>query len=368
LAGALFTWERLRSPAAWPLALALCTLFVGLNRQNLKPALLPFWYQIEEADITQLDLYRRGAQGYALFSDYTPASMQVGSNSFALPRPDSFPPFPPLAPPPTIQIRAENPVFIQLAVQAPAPFTLRLGRVFFPGWQVYQADQPVPTYGSGPFGVVTADLPAGDYLVRIQFEQTPLRRVADWISLAALAIGWVGWFIGRRKQWWWVGLLLVVLVFGLAFYQQIRPRPARQPMPYAVNFQDIVHLLGYDLPKTTWRPTEPLAVRLYWLVQQTPATNYKIFLHLARLDDSGQVAQADSDPNLGFTPMTNWEAGAVMVDDQRLASDTPIPPGRYRLLLGVYQVDPLQNLLVRSAPQVLPGDRVVLSEVEIVDE
>lgn len=368
LGGALFTWARLRPSLAWPLALTLGAGFVGANVHNLQPTLLPYWYQIDEAAVTQSDLYQRGAQGYALFSDYTPISMQVGSDSFALPRSASFPPFPGLATPPTLQVQRENPVVAQLAVQAPAPFTLRFGRIFFPGWQVYQNEQPVPTYNSGPFGLVTADLPAGDYAVRIQFEQTPLRRLADWISLIALAIGLVGWLVGWQKRLWWVGMLSVMLVFGLAFYQQTRTRPARQPIPYAVNFQDIVHLLGYELPKTTWRASEPLRVRLYWLVQQPPSTDYRLFLHLARLDDSGQVAQADSDPNLGFNPMTNWEAGTVLATDQELTTTTPIPPGRYRLLLGLYQVDPLQNLLVRSAPQVLPGDRVVLSEVEIVDE
>jgi hypothetical protein len=38
------------------------------------------------------------------------------------------------------------------------------------------------------------------------------------------------------------------------------------------------------------------------------------------------------------------------------------------LLAGLYRLDPIRNLSVRQAPQILPGDRVVLTTIEISEK
>ena len=85
-------------------------------------------------------------------------------------------------------------------------------------------------------------------------------------------------------------------------------------------------------------------------------------------DDSGKVAQSDSPPISGYSPMTQWEPGEIVVDQQHLQLDETVPPGRYRLLMGLYRPDAMQNLAVLQATEVLPGDRVVLAEIEVTDE
>jgi hypothetical protein len=89
---------------------------------------------------------------------------------------------------------------------------------------------------------------------------------------------------------------------------------------------------------------------------------------VVELDDSGKVAQADSEPILGFNPMTTWEPGMVIVDEHRLSLEATIKPGRYQVVVGLYHPETVQNLAVSGATTVLPGDRVVLAEVEIRDE
>jgi hypothetical protein len=89
---------------------------------------------------------------------------------------------------------------------------------------------------------------------------------------------------------------------------------------------------------------------------------------VVELDDSGKVAQADSEPILGFNPMTTWEPGMVVVDEHRLVLEPAVKAGRYHLVIGVYHPETVQNLAVSGATTVLPGDRVVLAEVEIRDE
>jgi hypothetical protein len=66
--------------------------------------------------------------------------------------------------------------------------------------------------------------------------------------------------------------------------------------------------------------------------------------------------------------MTQWEPGEIVVDEQQLQLDKTVPPGQYRLLMGLYRPDVVQNLAVMQATEVLPGDRVVLAEIEVSDE
>jgi hypothetical protein len=342
---------------------------MGASLPNLKPERLSLWYEIDDADIHEHDLFERGRTGYALFSDYSPVGMSATSGGLTMPRTEESSALPPLSPAPAIRVDEEAPFFLRLAVDAPAPFTLRTSRIFFPGWQVRVNGQRVPTGASGQFGLVTAELPAGSYIATIQFEQTPIRQVADGLAIAALAVWGVLLIDLPQRRWrWLVRGGIVLLVFLAALYWQIKPRVVRHPLPAPANFQNQVHLLGFDRPKTTWRPGEEVALHLYWLAQQTPPDNYKILLHVVELDDSGKVAQADSEPILGFNPMTTWEPGMVIVDEHRLSLEATIKPGRYQVVVGLYHPETVQNLAVSGATTVLPGDRVVLAEVEIRDE
>lgn len=369
LSGSLLRIKWPMQASVWPIALVLGLLAVGLNSYNLRSDRIKSWWQpLAEASVNQIDLYERGRRDYPLFGDYSPVALAINPGSLSVPRDPSAERFPPLSPAPTLAVLEENPQHIKLAVQAEAPFTLRAHRIFFPGWQVYVDGHPVETYPSGQIGLVTASLPAGAYVTTVEFGQTPIRRAADGISIVALAA--LITLALPRRRFLFQGLvflaLAILLTAGLAIFSAQRQR-GNQPVALPVNFQDELRLVGYTLPKTTFRQGDEIRLRIYWLVQQTPRVNYKVFLHVAQLDDSYKVAQADSEPMLGYSPMTRWEAGELVTDEYRLLLEEPIAPGRYRLLLGVYDEATMHNLFVYDAPTVLPGDRVVLTEVEITE-
>jgi hypothetical protein len=369
LVGALMGWPSLSTPVRWAGALILSVFCIGVSIPNLKPDRLPLWYEIDEANIHELDLFERGRTGHALFSDYSPIGMKATSGGLTMPRIEGSAASPPLSSAPAIRVEAESPFSLRLAVDAPASFPLRISRIFFPGWQVHVDGQRLPATAGGQFGLVTAELPAGTYTATIRFEQTPVRQLADGLTIATLAL-WGALLIDLpQRRWRWLvrgGIVLLVLLAAL--YWQFKPKAMRHPLPAPANFQNQVHLLGYELPKTTWRPGEEVELHLYWLAQQTPSANYKILLHMVELDDSGKVAQADSEPILGFNPMTTWEPGMLVVDEHRLPLESAVKPGHYQLVVGVYHPETVQNLPVSDAETVLPGDRVVLAEVEIRDE
>lgn len=367
LTGALVMLPVWRGVWTWVVTLVLIGGLALPATRNLQLTSSSLWYAIGEEEIGPADLFARGRTGFSLFSDYSPRALQVLPWDLSFSRsPDVAVPAP-LAQAPGVEITHINYNAMQLAVRAAAPFRLHMHRLYFPGWQVYADGQRVETFPDGAFGLVTADMPTGDYVASIQFDQTRLRQAADLSSIVVLGL-WAGTllflsFSGRRRR----GVAFApFILFGAIWLVSPWQQAGFTPVANAVNFQDTLHLLGYRLPATEWQAGERIPLRLYWFVQDN-LEDYKVFLHLAQLDDSGVVAQFDSAPRLDYSRMSAWNPGEIVDDLYYLNLDDAVPPGRYLLLMGVYQPDPLRNLEVRAAPDTLPGDRVVLGQVDVVE-
>lgn len=355
----------------WAVAGGIGLSIFVLSLWNLKPAMSPLWYEIEEAEIGLADLFRRGSMGFPLFSDYSPSTMLDDSVGLARPRTVTPEMQAENQTPPGLNVIKEGPFRVDLDVDAADPFTLRLHRAFFPGWHAYVDNQRVAVTASGSAGVVTAELPAGIYSLRFQFEATRLRHLANWISI----IGWVIFVVGmitllpNRRLQWAVAILVILGVLAAPLVRDVgRTSVVRRPASFQANLEDEIRLLGYQIPKQRWSPGEQIPLRLYWLAQKTPSDNYSAFIHIAKLDDSGRVSQTDSPPMLGYSPTTHWEAGEIVTDQYFIQIDPETPPGRYLLLTGLYRTDPVGNLRVSDATSVLPGDRLQLTEIEVADE
>jgi mannosyltransferase len=144
--------------------------------------------------------------------------------------------------------------------------------------------------------------------------------------------------------------------------------PVRRPSSYSANLQDEIRLVGYDAGRTDVRRGDTLHIRLYWFVQSAPSDNYKVFLHLIKPGNPAQVAQADGEPLLGYSPTTRWEPGELVADDHDFEMPSDLAPGDYQLLVGMYQPSNMRNLAVTNAREVLPGDRIVLTTLRVTNE
>jgi hypothetical protein len=262
-----------------------------------------------------------------------------------------------------------SPERVKLTVGATQAFTLHLNRIFFPGWQATVGSQATPVEPGGELGLVSVSLPQGVYPLEIRFEDTPLRRVATIISAVSSIVLLLGVFrlIPRRRTLLMMTILVVAAVAALAVRHHTDDQATRHPVHYPINFQNEIRLVGYDLEKTTWSADENLAIGLYWLAQQTPTQDYRVFLHLVPADDTGLVAQRDSMPQSGYGATTRWEPGELIVDELNLHIGADVSPGSYYLLLGLYQPESLQNLSILQSPGVLPGDRAILAQLDIVE-
>lgn len=76
---------------------------------------------------------------------------------------------------------------------------IRENTVYFPGWNVYINDKLVPVEFQDPSnrGLITFYVPKGSSLVTIQFEETKLRQVSNWISVSSIALLVVYLLLGK---------------------------------------------------------------------------------------------------------------------------------------------------------------------------
>ncbi|HEX7587840.1 MAG TPA: hypothetical protein VF478_05950, partial [Anaerolineae bacterium] len=121
---------------------------------------------------------------------------------------------------------------------------------------------------------------------------------------------------------------------------KIAPRQAVAYSPSTrldATFAGKAKLVGYD----TLANSNVLNLTLYWQSLAPMDRDYKVFVHA--LDASGQlIAQVDQEPQQGNYPTSLWDAGEQIRDDYALA----LPPGKYRIEVGLYRADTGERLSV----------------------
>ncbi len=123
---------------------------------------------------------------------------------------------------------------------------------------------------------------------------------------------------------------------------------------------DRILLAGYTLGPA--RATLPVV--LYWKTQRWLDRDYTVFVHL--IDGEGNiVAQSDHQPADGLAPTSIWAPGMTVHDTHILTLPADLPPGRYRLLVGMYDAQTNQRLPITDTQ--LPGfnDAILLEEVVV---
>ena len=186
----------------------------------------------------------------------------------------------------------------------------------------------------GQFDIpVPADLPHGEYPVRINLVRTDRRH------LLAKPI-----LLGR------------VRVEGRARTFEV-PAVAHR---LDLRLGDQIALLGYDLPDSRVKPGESLLLTLYWQAQGPTDVAYTVFTHL--LEPEGRVvAQRDNPPQDGAAPTTGWLADEVVADEYQIPIPLELPPGPFQIEVGMYDPATGERLpMYDTRDNRLPGDRALL--------
>ncbi|HET7087856.1 MAG TPA: glycosyltransferase family 87 protein [Anaerolineae bacterium] len=128
----------------------------------------------------------------------------------------------------------------------------------------------------------------------------------------------------------------------------------------SADFENGITLAGARINNTTIGQDDPICVELVWTADDTPSTDYTVFVHL--IDAAGNlVAQSDIQPGSGYTPTTTWTPDQPMLDRHGLIPPAGLAPGIYRLTVGMYDLEGERLHTVDGA------DSAVLGEIEVGD-
>ena len=130
------------------------------------------------------------------------------------------------------------------------------------------------------------------------------------------------------------------------------------------TFGDVIHL---DSARVELEPKPAgglISLELDWRAPTKLDARYKVFVHVG-LPDAAPVAQNDAEPVGGLRPTNTWNADEAVIDRRAVWLKPGTPPGRYSILVGLYDSATGQRLPVVSADGTPIGDRLKLGEIEV---
>lgn len=315
---------------------------------------LPIWVKTIPRESPLEPMYQAGQPIERFDANYLPAGAKVDSSRYGF-----------------------NSVYVM--VESPEPFQAIFNTFYFPGWVAKVDKQRVPTAPFSDRGLIRVDVPPGRHKLSLQFQETRLRYVADWLSVAALfvALGLLALSMGHRADYVYlwhtpkpprptVKLSHLIIFTGLAclliglktLYFDRVDSPLKRTFdgtvagieaPRQVDFGNQIDLIGYDLAQTTVQPGQTFDLTAYWQAQQPVATAYSALAQL--VDQAGHLYAGQDNLHPGGLPTADWQPWGFVRDSHAVRVPWGTPPGDYFLTTGLYDPATWQRL-----PVVAGGD------------
>lgn len=134
----------------------------------------------------------------------------------------------------------------------------------------------------------------------------------------------------------------------------------------ATNFGDQIALLDVSIPDPELHPGGHMSLDLTWQALAGMSEDYTVFVQV--LDAADQlVGQVDSWPVQGTYPTSQWSPGEVVRDPYIVRLDAGLPPGDYRLHVGLYLLATLERLPVLDATGAPVDDKLEVSGLAVSD-
>lgn len=135
--------------------------------------------------------------------------------------------------------------------------------------------------------------------------------------------------------------------------------------PLDVLFEPGIVLHGALVETAVLTPGEQLRLTLFWQTEVQPEQLITAFVHV--IDAQGNiVAQGDQWP--AGLPSVIWAPGQVLIDEYAIDLPPDLPPGAYRLGVGLYTPDGTRLPAADADGARYPDDRVPLPETAIVPQ
>jgi hypothetical protein len=114
-----------------------------------------------------------------------------------------------------------------------------------------------------------------------------------------------------------------------------------------ITFGEQITLAGYDLNQSADASARTITFRPYWRIQQQPTTNYSMFVHLYPVETDQILVQRDGSPASLQRLTLTWDDPRELYigSDVNLSIPADLPPGQYRLVIGLYDFNTGQRLM-----------------------
>ncbi len=284
-----------------------------------------------------------------------------------------------------------RPLAVTAELRSPEAFQARYLSFAFPGWRALVDGEPAAITAEEPSGLITFAVPVGQHTVEVSWHSTPLRSALGALSLLAtlavlaLALSLRGRPRGRRpaapsdrpaalsqKAFAALALLALLLLGGKIMLVDRLPSPLRRsadpPVAFAADLQvGGLQLAGFNLSRQAAPSGEAFDVHLAWQVHSAPQLALQSNLWLR--DEQGLI-WSDRDtqrPRLyeEAPPTQQWLAGQWAWDSREVTILPGAPPGRYELVLTLFNLADLQPLTLLQAGSAA-GPTAVIGHVEVL--
>jgi hypothetical protein len=134
------------------------------------------------------------------------------------------------------------------------------------------------------------------------------------------------------------------LLLGAVTVEPPREQPAARPA--LAGFGPLA-LIEASTPVTVISPGGSIPVDLLWQARAAPGEPLVVVMQV--LDEKGAVvAGIEEQPAGGRHPTEAWQAGELVRDRHTLSLPVSMPPGRHRLIVGVYRAGDRERLTTRA--------------------
>jgi hypothetical protein len=138
-------------------------------------------------------------------------------------------------------------------------------------------------------------------------------------------------------------------------------------MAHEVNrrFGSSIVLVGYTLsPENEMQPGDVLKMSFFWQALERVYERYTVFTHV--IDEQGEkVGQKDDEPQRGYRPTLLWQPGETVAASLEIPISSTASPGKYRIVVGLYNSVTQQRLEAHAADGASLGDYVTLAEIVV---
>lgn len=126
-----------------------------------------------------------------------------------------------------------------------------------------------------------------------------------------------------------------------------------------------ITLQAAEVDRVQVAPGQQISLSLAWRVTEDVEADFTTFVHLG---ERGRppLATGDSPPLQGHYPTHRWQAGEVIAGDTyTLTVPEDLSPGRYPLLVGMYDRQTLQRLPLRADGERQSGDAYEVARIVV---